>query len=160
MAELSIGDEVRRGGIDRIRLRLVPPNDQPTTSGNDGGWLWYCLLLLLLLSGPAVLVLVVFDAPSWVRAVPVFAYIAVVPGLAWIRLLRLTDRFTEILLGIGLSLAIGVLVAQLMIYLHAWTSTLGLSMLVAIASLPVLVDLYLGPRPDRSTARSDSGDAS
>jgi len=160
MAELSIGDEERRESIERIRLRLVPPNDQPTASGNDGGWLWYWLPLLLLLSGPAVLVLMVFDAPSWARAVPVFAYIAVVPGLAWIRLLRLTDRVTELLVGIGLSLAIGVLVAQLMIYLNAWTSTLGLSMLVAIASLPALADLYLGPRPDRSTARSGSGDAS
>ena len=158
MAQLSIHDDERRTRSTPTRLRVVPPEGQPTAGGTGGGWLWYCIPLLLLLTGPAVLVLVAFEVPSWARAVPALTYIAVVPGLAWMRLLRLADRGTEVLLAIGLSLAIGVLVAQLMIYLHVWSSTLGLAALVVIASLPGLVELYLGPRPGRPATITAHGD--
>jgi hypothetical protein len=100
--------------------------------------------LLLLLSGPVVLVLVAFDAPAWLRAVPVLGYLAVVPGLTGIRLLRLADRLMELLLGIGLSLAAGILVAQTMIYLHVWSPILGVSALVMIASVAGVLDLVRG----------------
>jgi len=101
--------------------------------------------LLLLLSGPVVLALILLDAPTWIRVAPVLAYIAVVPGLACVRLIRLPERLMEVLLGVGLSFALGVLVAQVMIYLHVWSPTLGLSTLVVIASLTGTLELYRGP---------------
>jgi hypothetical protein len=101
--------------------------------------------LLLLLCGPAVLLLVVLDAPAWLRLGPVLAYVIVVPGLAVVRLLRLADGVVEAVLGIGLSLALGVLVAQLMVYTGVWSATLGLAVLVAVGSAATALELYRGP---------------
>src|SRR5258706_462717 len=89
----------------------------PMAGDTDGGWLreaWPPLLVLL--SGAVVLALVLLDAPTSVRATPVLAYIAVVPGLAYVRLVRLPDRGMGLLLGVGLSLALGIVVAQAMVY--------------------------------------------
>jgi hypothetical protein len=105
---------------------------------------WYPVPLLLLLSGPVVLALIALDAPAWLRAVAVLSYLAVVPGLAGVRLLRLADHLMEILLGIGLSLAAGILVAQTMIYLHVWSPVLGVSALVVIGSVAAVLDLVRG----------------
>ncbi len=144
MVEVSMEDERPRPA--RARLRLVRPGGDANTGGHDdGGRLWYSTPLLLLLSGPVVLALILLDAPTWIRVAPVLAYIAVVPGLACVRLIRLPERLMEVLLGVGLSFALGVLVAQVMIYLHVWSPTLGLSTLVVIASLTGTLELYRGP---------------
>lgn len=129
------------------RLRLVGPAGDAATGGPEQWWHSYRMPLLLLLSGPAVLALVVLDAPAWVRVGPVFTYLALVPGLACVRLLGLADRALAVLVGIGLSLALAILVAQMMIYLHAWSTTLGLATLVLIASGSGLVELYRGQLP-------------
>jgi energy-coupling factor transporter transmembrane protein EcfT len=105
--------------------------------------------LLVLLSGAVVLAVVFLKAPTAVRAAPVLGYIAIVPGLACTRLVRLPDRFTEFVLGVGLSLALGILVAQAMVYLHRWSPPLGLAALVVIASLAASAELYRGPRRPR-----------
>ncbi|HET8657798.1 MAG TPA: hypothetical protein VFM55_02240 [Micromonosporaceae bacterium] len=136
------------GGPQRpepVRLRLVGPAGEATTGGSGQRLRPYRLPLLLLLCGPAVLALVVLDAPAWARVAPVLAYLMVVPGLACVRLLGLADGGLSVVLGAGLSLALGILVAQTMIYLDLWSPTLGLSTLVAVASVSGLVELYRGP---------------
>jgi len=100
-------------------------------------------LLVLLCSG-AVLALVMLRAPAVVRAAPVLTYVAVVPGLACVRLIGLPDRLTEFLLGVGLSLALGTLVALAMIYLRLWSPTLGVVALGAIASIAAVTELLRG----------------
>ena len=47
------------------------------------------------------------------------AYVITVPGLACVRLARLPDRLPEGALAVGLSIALGTLVAQAMVYLRA-----------------------------------------
>jgi hypothetical protein len=136
-----------RGGPAPGGLHIVGPPAAASTGGAGPWWPWYGLPLLLLLSGPLVLALVVLDAPPWLRLGPVLTYLTVVPGLAGVRLLRLPDRAFAVLLGIGLSLALGMLVAQIMIYLHAWSATLGVAVLVLVASVAGLVELYRGPVP-------------
>jgi hypothetical protein len=123
---------------------LAAAGGDPAAGGPRQGLPWHPVPLLLLLSGPVVLALVVLDAPTWLRAGPVLCYLAVVPGLAGIRLLRLADRLMEILLGIGLSLAAGILVAQSMIYLHVWSPILGVSAVMVIASVAAVLDLVRG----------------
>jgi hypothetical protein len=134
-------------GPTDVGLSVDPLAEAPalTADGTDGGWLrdaWPPLLVLL--SGAVVLGLVLLDAPASVRATPVLAYIAVVPGLACVRLLRLTDRWMGLLLGIGLSLALGIVVAQAMVYLHRWSPLLGLSTLTVIATPAALFELFRG----------------
>jgi hypothetical protein len=97
--------------------------------------------LVLLLSGTGVLALVLLDGPAIVRAVGVLGYIAVAPGLACVRLIRLPDRLTQFVIGVALSLALGILVAQAMVHLRRWSPLLGLCALVAIASLAALIEL-------------------
>jgi hypothetical protein len=146
MAELSMdhGDEVRPAP-KRVHLRLVQPEVGRATGGDDHVLPWYRTPLLLLLSGPTVLALVLLDTPAWVRAAPVLAYIAVVPGLVCVRVLRLPNRLMEIPLGIGLSVAVGALVAQAMIYLQLWSPIAWVSTLVVIASPPAAFEVYRGP---------------
>lgn len=137
-----------------LRIRPTPPQGGPVTGGPASRHRRYGPPLLLLLCGPAVLALVVFDAPVQYRAVPVLAYIVVVPGLAGVRLLGLADRTMEILLGIGLSLALGILVSQFMMQVNTWSPTVGLGALVVIASLFLAPALYPGRR-----SRAGAGDA-
>jgi hypothetical protein len=166
MAELSMGEpaEARQ---DRVLVTAAvesgtkpirpfsEPGRNPSTGGPPRRWRHRRRVsLLLLLSGPVVLALVVLAAPAWLRAVPVLTYLAVVPGLAGVRLLRLADRLMEILLGVGLSCTLGILVAQAMIYLRAWSPTLGLSTLVVIGSLAAGLELYRGQRSGGAGDRS------
>jgi hypothetical protein len=128
-------------------LALLPAQARPAggSGGRDGGPRWPPLLLLSV--GAAVLALVVMRAPAELRAAPVIAYVILVPGLAVVRLLRLSDRLAELALGVGLSLALAVVVAQAMIYLKAWSPTLGITILVVIASIAGSVDLLAAHRP-------------
>jgi hypothetical protein len=96
---------------------------------------------LVLLWGAAVLALVLLDGPAPVRAVGVLAYIAIAPGLACVRLIRLPDRLTQFVVGVALSLALGILAAQAMVYLRRWSPLLGLCVLVVVASLAALIEL-------------------
>lgn len=110
-----------------------------------GGWLGRARgiwppVAVLLYSG-LVLGLVLLDAPAAIRAVPVLTYIATVPGLACVRLLRLPDRVSALLCGVGLSLAIGTVVAVGMLYARLWSPALGIAALGSIASIAAVVDL-------------------
>jgi hypothetical protein len=105
--------------------------------------------LAVLLSGAGVLTLVLLDGPAALRAVSVLTYIAVVPGLACARLIRLPDPLTQFVVGVALSVALGILVAQAMVYLQRWSPLLGLYALAVIASLAALIELVR----DRLAAR-------
>jgi len=131
-------------------------NQTTRDPGRMRWWRWYGPPLSLLMCGPAALALVAFDAPAELRTVPVLAYIVVVPGLAGVRLLALADRRDELLLGIGLSLALGVLVAQVMIYMDAWSPAGGLAALVVLASLALAPQLV----PRRAPRPAGAGDGS
>jgi hypothetical protein len=145
MAGLSMNHDEPHPGPAPLTLHPAAAESTPATGGDGGGSMRYLAPLLLLLAGPAVLALVILDAPPWLRAAPVLAYLGMIPGLAVVRLLRSPDRLMVTLLGVGLSLALGVLVAQLMIYTHRWSPTLGVSTLVAIASAASAVDLFRPP---------------
>jgi hypothetical protein len=136
--------------LGRVPRDLLPRAQTPDTGGGDDGGQRYLPPLLLLLAGPAVLCLIVLDTPAWLRAAPVLFYIGAVPGYAMVRLLRLPDLLMAALLGVGLSLALGLLVAQLMIYTHLWSPLLGLSTLVVLASVAAGSDL-VPARPTRAT---------
>ncbi|MFG2045177.1 hypothetical protein [Dactylosporangium sp. NPDC048998] len=105
--------------------------------------------LLTLLAGAGVLALVLLSGPATVRAVAVLAYLAIVPGLACVRLIRLPDRLTQFVLGVALSLALGTVVAQAMVQLRRWSPTLGLCALVTVASVAALTELVRNWRTAR-----------
>jgi hypothetical protein len=130
-----------------VRLPEKPPAMGSAAGGGDDGSRWPPVLLLA--TGVAVLALVVLRAPAALRAAPVIAYIMTVPGLACMRLARLSNRLAELALGVGLSLALAVLVAQAMIYMRVWSPTLGIAILVVTASIAGAADLLAVGRPRR-----------
>jgi hypothetical protein len=131
----------RRGGH--------PQTGDPTTSGHGGSW-WPPVLLNG--AGLVVLALVLTGAPTTVRAAPVIGYVMTVPGLACIRLLGSLGRLPQLAFGVGLSLALAVLVAQAMIYLDLWSPVGGIATLVAIGSLASCAELLTAHAPRRALA--------
>jgi hypothetical protein len=109
--------------------------------------------LLVLLAGVGVLALVLLDGPGTVRAVAGLGYLAAIPGLAWVRLIRLPDGLTQFVAGVALSLALGILVAQAMVQLHRWSPLFGLCALVTVASLGALLELVRNGRAARRGSR-------
>jgi hypothetical protein len=81
----------------------------------------------------ALVVAVVFaDVEGPLRPVLVLSFLLVCPGLALVRLLRITDRVTEITLAVAVSLALNTIVPGVMLYLGAWSPRIGLLILIAI----------------------------
>jgi hypothetical protein len=124
-----------------VELRQRPPQSGDTTTGGRSGSSWPPLLLGG--AGLVVLALVLTGKPGVLRAAAVIGYVMTVPGLACIRLLRLPDRLPELAFGVGLSLALAVLVAQAMIYLEIWSPARGIAILVVIGSLAACAELLI-----------------
>ncbi|MFU8874025.1 hypothetical protein [Micromonospora sp. SL4-19] len=97
--------------------------------------------LVTLVAGDVVLALVLWDVPGVLRAIGVLGYLSVAPGLACARLVRIPDGLTRLVVGVALSLALGILIAQAMIHLHVWSPLLGVVTLTAVASLAALAEL-------------------
>lgn len=68
--------------------------------------------LLLALSGWVVLSIVAAGAPVAVRAVAVFAFTLVCPGIAVTRLLPVRDLLERVVLAVALGMSFGALVAE------------------------------------------------
>jgi hypothetical protein len=110
----------------------------------------------MLLAGGGVLGLVLLDGPGTVRAVAVLAYLSVIPGLAWVRLTSVPDGVTQFIIGVALSLSLGILVAQAMVQLRRWSPLAGLCALVTVASLAALLELLRNGRATRRRSRRES----
>jgi hypothetical protein len=96
--------------------------------------------LIALVAGICV-VLVLLDATLPGRATLVLAFSTVCPGMALIRLLRLSEPLTEFLLAIVVSLALAAVVPSITVYLGAWSAELSLLVIVALTLAAVLFDL-------------------
>ncbi|MGC1215099.1 MAG: hypothetical protein WA890_28045 [Micromonospora sp.] len=129
--------------------RIEAPDQQPLPAPGEARRRVPWPAVVILLAGPGVVALVVGDGPGHLRAVSVLVYLAVVPGLACARLIRIPDGLTRFVVGVALSLALGVLVAQGMIHLHRWSPLLGLSTLATIASLAAVTELARDARDHR-----------
>jgi hypothetical protein len=123
---------------------------KPTTAAPSQPIVWPPLAVLL--AGVAVLALVLLDGPAVARAVAVLAYLAVVPGLACVRLIRLPDALAQFVVGVALSLGLGVLVAQVMVALGRWSPLLGLCVLVTVGSLAAGLELVRNIRSARAVS--------
>jgi uncharacterized membrane protein len=60
-------------------------------------------------------------------------FLAVCPGMAFVPLLAIEDRLTELTIGIGASLAIDTVIAEGMVYTKHWSATWSVALLVGIA---------------------------
>jgi uncharacterized membrane protein len=78
-------------------------------------------------------VVVVFAGTSQpLRGLVVVAFVAIGPGYAMVRLLRLRDRLAEAILAVALSLAAAIAIALVMVYSHLWSPRFGVAILAAV----------------------------
>ena len=89
--------------------------------------------------GAITLLLASTDAKTIVRPFVTLAFIGFAPGAAFVWLLRGLDLPTKIVASIALSLAIGTMTAQAMIWLHAWSPTAGLVALVSLSMVGLVL---------------------
>ncbi len=73
------------------------------------------------------------------RSAIIFLFMLVMPGLAYTRLFHFRDFLVEIVLAVAISLAVGTIVAEIMLFLHIWSPNTGLGVLIAVS----LVGAYL-----------------
>jgi hypothetical protein len=93
----------------------------------------------LVLSAMVVGFLVFADLNVWIRPLVTLWFLAVCPGMAFIRLLRIKDRRTEWSLAIALSVALATLAAAASLYAKAWSSNGVLAALICLTVVGVVL---------------------
>ncbi len=102
--------------------------------------------LIILGAGCAVILMVAADLASPLRPILVFGFLFVCPGMAFIRLLHLRDRFAEFMLAVALSLAIVTLVSEILVMMRIWTLQGSLLATVIISSAGAALQLIAAQR--------------
>ena len=93
-----------------------------------------------------VLVLIVVDAPQSLRALVVFPYLLVVPGLPWAIAFRLGTRMLTFVVAMSLSLALATAFSSLSYTAHTARGTGTFVLLSASAVAGVYFERRIGPR--------------
>jgi uncharacterized membrane protein len=73
-----------------------------------------------------------------IRPVLAAAFLLWVPGAAAVGFLRLTDRLLAVVLSIAVSIAIGTLGAELMVWTHLWHPRAGTVILAGASAIALL----------------------
>jgi hypothetical protein len=103
--------------------------------------------MLIVVWAFAVGVLTFANVDSPIRPFVVMGFVLVCPGLAFVRLLGLKDRMTELTLSLALSLALGTIVAEVMIVFARLLSPVGgLMVLIGISLDGVALQLIAARR--------------
>ncbi len=81
---------------------------------------------------------------SGVRTLVAFAFLLVCPGLPWVWVLGDVEEWVAVVASIALSVAIGVVLSEAMVYLRLWSPVWGFVILTAIGGF----GLALGAKRD------------
>jgi hypothetical protein len=95
--------------------------------------------------GAAALVAVLVQPGPPLQPLLVFCFVLAGPGLALIGLLEPSSLMWHLVMGVAISIAVGVVVAQVLLFVGAWSPQLGLLVLVAITWVAAGIQL-LRPR--------------
>jgi hypothetical protein len=132
----------------------MPAVTQPTRGGaasgrrgsrRPAGWsdAWSVIISFSALGAALAVAL---DWPVPLRPALVIGFVAICPGMAIVRLLRLDSILIELALAIAVSLALAGLLASALVYAGLWSPNVVLELLVVIA----VGGLVLGLRQRRS----------
>lgn len=105
-------------------------------------WLWPTIITA---SAAAIGGLVYGGLTSPIRPILAFWFLAVCPGMALVRLLRLRDAWTEVALATAISLSLDVIVALSLVYSHYWSPKFGLAVLIGVSLLGAALQLLRRP---------------
>jgi hypothetical protein len=97
--------------------------------------------LIIAGTGIIVLLMAAADLVSPLRPILVFGFLLVCPGMAYIRLLHLHDRFTEFILAVALSLVIDTLVSEMLVLMKFWSPASSVLVIVILSIAGVALQL-------------------
>lgn len=100
----------------------------------------------VLASTVAVALVALLGAPEIIRTPITLWFIAICPGMAIVRLLRLDQPIAELMLALALSLALDGLIPAIFLYVGAWSPAWSLTTLVVIAGTAWVLDLAMSTR--------------
>lgn len=107
-------------------------------------WLWP-----LIITGSAVaaagmtLIPTLANLSTGLRLCVLIWFLGVCPGMAFVRLLRLSSANSEWMVAIALSLALNTLMAEFMLYIGRWSPQDIMALLINLSLIGVLLQLLL-----------------
>jgi uncharacterized membrane protein len=109
---------------------------------------WSAVVVIALALAADLSVIYSFGSP-W-RAILVFTFLLIGPGLPFVRLLRIRRTSMEITLAIALSLGIDTLVAEGMVLAQVWSAGSALAVLIFVAVAGAVALMFTSGQGERS----------
>lgn len=94
---------------------------------------WINWPIIIVSTGLLLTLIVAANLNSPLRSLVAFGFLLVCPGMAFVRLLHLTDRWVELGLAVPLSIALDTLIAEMLVLLKIWSLNGAVIVLVAIS---------------------------
>jgi len=82
------------------------------------------------------------DISSPIRFVLVFWFLLFCPGMTYVHLLDIEDKFTALILAVALSLALDTAVSLIVLYTNQWSALLIFGILVAITTAGLALQFW------------------
>lgn len=95
--------------------------------------------LIIIVSAVAVGLVLIVDVWPPLRQLVGGWFLLVCPGMAFVRLLRLSEAITQWTLAIALSLALDAIVAVSMLYAGLWSPQWGLAALIGVSLIGAVI---------------------
>ncbi len=103
------------------------------------------ILSFLLIAATLAVTVTILAVPGGAsRLWVVLVYVLVCPGLAYIRLLNISDPLAILMLGIGLSISMDILVSEALVLTHLWSPIAGIIILGMLCLFGALLQLVAG----------------
>ncbi len=103
--------------------------------------------LIIVVWGMTVGLITAANWDSPLRAVLVFGFMLICPGMAFVRLLHIHGALNQTVIAIALSVAIDTLVAEIMVMSRQWSWAVGLSAIVAVSVIGAALQAFSSARP-------------
>ena len=87
----------------------------------------------------------VSDIGSPVRPLVAFWFLLICPGMAFVPLLRIKERLTEVTVAIALSIALDTIVAETMVLTKRWSPEWALFLLICMAVVGAVLQIATLP---------------
>ena len=94
---------------------------------------WINWPIIIVSTGLLLTLIVAANLNSPLRPLVAFGFLLVCPGMAFVRLLHLTDHWVELGLAVPLSIALDTLIAEMLVLLKIWSLNGAVIVLVAIS---------------------------
>jgi hypothetical protein len=109
--------------------------------------------LVLVVSTVILAVLIGLNVESDFRFIVTFAYLLVCPGMAYIRLLRLSNPLMEWMLAIAASISIELLLSEIMVLTRLWSPNSAFYVIALFSVAGALIQVIFPAREAQKESR-------